>query len=61
MIIPLILMLTITTPVNLFRIIFNQFFDADYELLDDRTFTSLSGEWYNLDETTNITINEGMN
>ena len=45
------------TPVNIFRIIFNQFFNMDYELLEDRTFSSSSGEWYNLDETTDITIN----
>jgi hypothetical protein len=45
------------TTVNIFRIIFNQFFNMDYELLEDRTFSSSSGEWYNLDETTDITVN----
>jgi hypothetical protein len=49
------------TTVNIFRIIFNQFFNSNYELIEDRTFTSLAGEWYNLDETTSITINHGMN
>ena len=50
-----------STSVNIFRIIFNQFFNMNYQLLEDKTFSSRSGEWYNLEETTDITINREMN
>jgi hypothetical protein len=50
-----------STAINIFRIIFNQFFNADYDLLEDKTFSSNTGEWYNLDDTTHITINNKMN
>ena len=50
-----------STPINIFRIIFNQFFNADYDLLEDKTLSSNTGEWYNLDDTTHITINNKMN
>lgn len=48
------------TPVNTFRIIFDQFFNMNYELLEDKTFSSPTGEWYILNETTDITIKHGM-
>jgi len=46
------------TAVNMFRIIFNQFFNMNYELLEDRTFTNLHGD--DLEETTNMTIKPRM-
>jgi len=40
------------TPVNTFRVIFNQYFGTDYELLDDRSFYSTWNKPYQLTEVT---------
>ena len=42
------------TPVNTFRIIFNEYFDKNYELLDDRNFWSSSQKPYQYIDVTNI-------
>ncbi len=40
------------TPVNTFRVVFNQFFGTDYELLDDRSYFSNSKTAYNFFDVT---------
>ena len=42
------------TPVNTFRIIFNEYFDKNYDLLDDRNFWSRSQKPYQYIDVTNI-------
>jgi len=49
-----------TTPINIFRIIFNQFFNTEYELLEDRTFSDSIVDANDLDETTDILINSRL-
>jgi hypothetical protein len=41
------------TPVNSFRMIFNQLFSSDFEILEDRYFESRS-DWFDLSEIKNI-------
>ena len=41
------------TPVNTFRMIFNQLFSTDYELLEDRTFESRS-DWFDISEIRDV-------
>ena len=42
------------TPVNTFRIIFNEYFDKDYKLLDDKNFWSNSDKPYQYIDVTDI-------
>ena len=42
------------TPVNTFRVIFNSFFNMDYELLDDRSYNSFEVEPYRFKDITDI-------
>ena len=41
------------TPVNSFRVIFNELFSTDYELLEDRYFESRS-DWFDISEIKNV-------
>jgi len=41
------------TPVNSFRMMFNQLFSTDYEILEDRYFESKS-DWFDLNEIKNV-------
>ena len=46
------------TPVNTFPLIFNTFFEDDYEMLEDRSYYSLESEPYRLKEVTEFLNNE---
>ena len=42
------------TPVNTFRLIFNYYFGADYDLLSDRSYIARYGTPYRFNEVTDI-------
>lgn len=46
------------TPVNSFRIIFNEFFDANYTLLEDRMYWSISNKPYDHKDVTNLLLKD---
>ena len=47
-----------TTPVNSFRIIFNEFFDADYTLLEDKMYWSTSSTPYAHKDVSNLLLED---
>ena len=46
------------TPVNSFRIIFNEFFDANYTLLEDRMYWSIGNKPYDHKDVTNLLLKD---
>ena len=46
------------TPVNSFRIIFNEFFDANYTLLEDRMYWSSGNKPYDHKDVTNLLLKD---
>ena len=44
------------TPVNVFRVLFNHYFETDFEILEDKIFFSRDGS-YNFKDVTNIIRN----
>ena len=46
-----------STPVNTFRILFNHYFETDFEILEDKSFTS-KDKSYDLKDVTHIVINQ---
>jgi hypothetical protein len=44
------------TPINTFRIIFNEFFDANYSLLENKMYWSTGGSPYLHDDVTNLLL-----
>ena len=47
------------TPVNLFRVIFNEQFGAQYPLLEDRNYWSFGGSGWSYREVTDIVVGPG--
>jgi glycosyltransferase A (GT-A) superfamily protein (DUF2064 family) len=45
------------TPVNNFRVVLNNYFNGNYELLEDRVFFSTYQEMLNFSDVTKITLN----
>jgi len=45
-----------TTPVNSFRVLFNLYFDEDYELLEDKIYYNPNDRFYDLTDVTEILI-----
>jgi hypothetical protein len=41
------------TPVNVFRILFNAYFNTDFDLLPDRSYFSAQGQYFNFMEIPN--------
>jgi hypothetical protein len=44
---------TTITPVNLFRILFNTYFNGDFDLLPDKSYFSAQGQYFNFQEIPN--------
>ena len=44
------------TPVNSFRLVLNNYFNGDYELLEDKIYFSTYQDMLNLTDVTSITI-----
>lgn len=42
------------TPVNTFRVIFNQYFGTKLSILPDRSFFSIYSDWFNFTDATEI-------
>jgi hypothetical protein len=42
------------TPVNIFRVLFNKYFNGNFDLLPDRSYFSASGQYFNFEEIPNV-------